>query len=253
MFDAARNSPFKGPLTVANCASGAAAPAGADSCEFGSTKYFLLCGLGGIISCGTYGDENFTIILLLCDQITLLYNEEWKKNIHSMLCCSRCLCFIDILDFFQRNWSKIFLRSGSTHTLLTPLDLVKCRLQVDQAKYKNLFTGFKLTYKEDGARGLAKGNGSLMPFYRQNNVFLLIEFSWKIFLVFVFGYRLGPNCLRLLSPRFVQIRFVRMVQSLLLRLVGRRKDLPLPYQFVFGRISLSWILRWYRIVTNGSR
>jgi len=24
-----------------------------DSCAFGSTKYFLLCGMGGIISCGT--------------------------------------------------------------------------------------------------------------------------------------------------------------------------------------------------------
>lgn len=51
MIDAARNSPFKGPLTVARC-DGAAAPANGDSCEFGSTKYFLLCGLGGIISCG---------------------------------------------------------------------------------------------------------------------------------------------------------------------------------------------------------
>lgn len=46
---------------------------------------------------------------------------------------------------------------GPTHTLHTPLDLVKCRLQVDQAKYKNLVTGFKVTFKEDGARGLAKG------------------------------------------------------------------------------------------------
>ncbi|XP_013145385.1 PREDICTED: phosphate carrier protein, mitochondrial-like [Papilio polytes] len=31
---------------------------------------------------------------------------------------------------------------GSTHTLLTPLDLVKCRLQVDPAKYKSIFRGF---------------------------------------------------------------------------------------------------------------
>lgn len=40
---------------------------------------------------------------------------------------------------------------------MTPLDLVKCRLQVDQAKYKNLFNGFKVTMAEDGSRGLAKG------------------------------------------------------------------------------------------------
>lgn len=51
----------------------------------------------------------------------------------------------------------LYIRIGSTHTLLTPLDLVKCRLQVDSAKYKNLITGFKLTFREDGARGLAKG------------------------------------------------------------------------------------------------
>lgn len=55
LIDAARNSPFKGPLTVAHC-DGAAAPAGGDSCEFGSNKYFLLCGLGGIISCGKLDD-----------------------------------------------------------------------------------------------------------------------------------------------------------------------------------------------------
>jgi solute carrier family 25 phosphate transporter 3 len=68
-----------------------------DSCAFGSTKYFLLCGLGGIVSC------------------------------------------------------------GSTHTMVVPLDLVKCRLQVDPAKYKSVFTGFKITLAEDGVKGLAKG------------------------------------------------------------------------------------------------
>lgn len=52
MIDAARSSPFKGPLTVAHCDAAAPAAANGDSCEFGSNKYFLLCGLGGIISCG---------------------------------------------------------------------------------------------------------------------------------------------------------------------------------------------------------
>jgi solute carrier family 25 (mitochondrial phosphate transporter), member 3 len=41
--------------------------------------------------------------------------------------------------------------------MVVPLDLVKCRLQVDSAKYKNLFHGFKVTIAEEGARGLAKG------------------------------------------------------------------------------------------------
>jgi len=103
LFESSRNSPFKGPFTRVQCdaATGkqvaTTTVATADSCEFGSPKYFLLCGLGGIISC------------------------------------------------------------GSTHTLLTPLDMVKCRLQVDPAKYKNLVTGFKVTFKEDGSRGLVRG------------------------------------------------------------------------------------------------
>lgn len=67
------------------------------SCEFGSQKYYALCGFGGLLSCGL------------------------------------------------------------THTAVVPLDLVKCRLQVDAAKYKNLFTGFKVTVQEAGVRELAKG------------------------------------------------------------------------------------------------
>jgi len=67
------------------------------SCEVGTGKFYALCAVGGLLSCGI------------------------------------------------------------THTAVVPLDLVKCRLQVDQAKYKNLGNGFKLTVAEEGARGLAKG------------------------------------------------------------------------------------------------
>jgi len=55
-----------------------------DSCEFGSSHYFMLCGLGGILSCGI------------------------------------------------------------THTGITPLDLIKCRIQVDPQKYKSVFSGFRV-------------------------------------------------------------------------------------------------------------
>jgi solute carrier family 25 (mitochondrial phosphate transporter), member 3 len=107
LLDAARNSPFKGP--IAKCEESnekqlvptrtiqAADAKPGEACEFGSLHYFALCGVGGILSC------------------------------------------------------------GSTHTFVVPLDLVKCRLQVNQAKYKNLFNGFKVTVAEEGARGLAKG------------------------------------------------------------------------------------------------
>lgn len=41
--------------------------------------------------------------------------------------------------------------------MVVPLDLVKCRIQVDPAKYKSVFNGFKVTLAEDGSRGLLKG------------------------------------------------------------------------------------------------
>lgn len=68
-----------------------------NSCEFGSMKYYALCGFGGILSCGI------------------------------------------------------------THTGVVPLDLVKCRIQVDPAKYKNIVHGFRTTLAEEGVRALAKG------------------------------------------------------------------------------------------------
>jgi len=49
------------------------------------------------------------------------------------------------------------ISSGVTHTLVIPLDLVKCRLQVDPAKYQGVFRAFKLTVYEEGLRGLRKG------------------------------------------------------------------------------------------------
>lgn len=46
---------------------------------------------------------------------------------------------------------------GTTHTFVTPLDLVKCRLQVDPGKYKSIFRGFSVSYAEGGMRNLVKG------------------------------------------------------------------------------------------------
>ncbi|XP_064136019.1 solute carrier family 25 member 3-like [Loxodonta africana] len=67
------------------------------SCQYGSPKYLLLCGLGGMLSCGL------------------------------------------------------------THTAIVPLDLVKCRMQVDPGKYKGIVSGFGVTVRDGGLRGLARG------------------------------------------------------------------------------------------------
>lgn len=65
--------------------------------EYGSLKYFVLCGLGGIISC------------------------------------------------------------GPTHTAVVPLDVVKCKIQVQPDKYKNTFQALRLIVSEEGTRGLVRG------------------------------------------------------------------------------------------------
>jgi len=46
---------------------------------------------------------------------------------------------------------------GLTHTMIVPLDLVKCRMQVDKVKYPNLGTGFKVTIADGGMKALARG------------------------------------------------------------------------------------------------
>lgn len=46
---------------------------------------------------------------------------------------------------------------GLTHTAVTPLDLVKCNMQIDPAKYKSISSGFGVLLKEQGIRGFFKG------------------------------------------------------------------------------------------------
>lgn len=49
------------------------------------------------------------------------------------------------------------LSCGITHTAIVPLDLVKCRIQVNPEKYKGISSGFRVTVAEEGARALVKG------------------------------------------------------------------------------------------------
>ncbi|XP_039259915.1 solute carrier family 25 member 3-like [Styela clava] len=101
-----------------------------DSCEFGSAKYYAICGFGGILSCGL------------------------------------------------------------THTAIVPLDLVKCRIQVDPAKYKGIFTGFKVTIREDGVKGLAKGWAPTLIGYSMQG---LCKFGFYEVFKNVYGNLLGEE------------------------------------------------------------
>ena len=49
------------------------------------------------------------------------------------------------------------LSCGLTHTAVTPLDVVKCNMQIDPTKYKSIGSGFSITLKEGGMGGLVKG------------------------------------------------------------------------------------------------
>lgn len=46
---------------------------------------------------------------------------------------------------------------GPTHTLVTPLDVVKCRRQVNSSLYKSNFQGWSTIYRQEGLRGIFIG------------------------------------------------------------------------------------------------
>ncbi|KAM7475786.1 hypothetical protein LguiB_023029 [Lonicera macranthoides] len=46
---------------------------------------------------------------------------------------------------------------GLTHMTVTPLDLVKCNMQIDPSKYKSISSGFGVLLKEQGAKGFFRG------------------------------------------------------------------------------------------------
>ncbi|KAL5288010.1 SLC25A3 family protein [Megaselia abdita] len=119
-FEAFHKSQFKSPFIKAECIKNTKNPipgrqieaaSSGDSCEFGSNKYFILCSIGGVLSCGI------------------------------------------------------------THAMVVPLDLVKCRLQVDSAKYKNIGNGFKVTIAEEGYMGLTKGWAPTLMGYSAQGLF----------------------------------------------------------------------------------
>ncbi|KAH7655651.1 solute carrier family 25 (mitochondrial phosphate transporter) member 3 protein [Dioscorea alata] len=46
---------------------------------------------------------------------------------------------------------------GITHTAVTPLDIIKCNMQIDPVKYKSVSSGYKVILQEQGLRGFFKG------------------------------------------------------------------------------------------------
>lgn len=46
---------------------------------------------------------------------------------------------------------------GLTHMAVTPLDLVKCNMQIDPQKYKSISSGFGVLLREQGVKGFFRG------------------------------------------------------------------------------------------------
>ena len=74
--------------------------------------------------------------------------------------------------------------------MVTPLDLVKCRLQVDKEKYKNLGNGFKLTMQEGGVSGLFLGWAPTMIGYSAQG---LCKFGFYEVFKKVYGDAMGEE------------------------------------------------------------
>ncbi|CAK0783171.1 Mitochondrial phosphate carrier protein 3, mitochondrial [Coccomyxa viridis] len=60
-------------------------------------------------------------------------------------------------DFYAACTLGGVLSCGLTHTAVTPLDVVKCNMQIDPLKYKSIASGFAITAREGGLGGLVKG------------------------------------------------------------------------------------------------
>ncbi|KAG0494622.1 hypothetical protein HPP92_005616 [Vanilla planifolia] len=64
----------------------------------------------------------------------------------------------DVLPWVLRRLrSRRVLSCGLTHMAVTPLDLVKCNMQIDPAKYKSTSSAFGVLLREQGLKGFFRG------------------------------------------------------------------------------------------------
>lgn len=63
------------------------------------------------------------------------------------------------------------LACGLTHAGITPLDVAKCNMQVNPAKYTGLSSGLKTLVAEEGSRGIWKGFGPTLVGYSLQGAF----------------------------------------------------------------------------------
>ncbi|KAK5630083.1 hypothetical protein RRF57_005798 [Xylaria bambusicola] len=82
------------------------------------------------------------------------------------------------------------LACGLTHTAVTPLDLVKCRRQVDAKLYKGNFQAWGLIYRSEGLRGIFTGWGPTLAGYSAQGAF---KYGWYEYFKKTYSDLAGPE------------------------------------------------------------
>ncbi|ORY66151.1 mitochondrial carrier domain-containing protein [Pseudomassariella vexata] len=82
------------------------------------------------------------------------------------------------------------LACGLTHTAVTPLDLVKCRRQVDSKLYKGNFQAWGLIYRADGLRGIFTGWSPTFFGYSAQGAF---KYGWYEYFKKTYSDAVGPE------------------------------------------------------------
>jgi solute carrier family 25 phosphate transporter 3 len=79
---------------------------------------------------------------------------------------------------------------GPTHTMVTPLDLVKCRRQVDSNLYKSNTQAWKMIYSKEGLRGVFFGWSPTFIGYSLQGAG---KYGFYETFKYLYGERLAPN------------------------------------------------------------
>ncbi|KAK6928590.1 Mitochondrial substrate/solute carrier [Dillenia turbinata] len=86
-------------------------------------------------------------------------SEPERKEMNSSVLCA--------------SYSFAGLVTGLIRTTVTPLDLVKCNMQIDPPKYKSILSGFGVVLEEQGMRGFFRGWVPTLLGYSAGNACML--------------------------------------------------------------------------------
>jgi solute carrier family 25 phosphate transporter 3 len=61
------------------------------------------------------------------------------------------------ISYYQKCMIGGILSCGITHTMVCPLDIVKCRMQTNPGMYSSVFDGFRRINAAEGLKGFTLG------------------------------------------------------------------------------------------------